>query len=60
MAVMAEVQEMNLPPDFLQKAMAIVMANPQEVIEFAQSLGLDDSLIQEAKTKMEAMMPPKS
>jgi hypothetical protein len=60
MALMGEIQEMNLPPDFLQKAMAVVMSNPQEVVEFAKSLGLDDELINEARTRIEAMMPSKS
>ena len=57
MAVMSEVQEMGLPPDFLQKAMSMVMTNPEEVVAFAKSLGLSDELVAEAKAKMAAMMP---
>ena len=57
MAVMTEVQEMNLSPDFIQKAMAIVMSNPEEVIQFAESLGLSEEVIAEAKSRVQGMMP---
>lgn len=56
MGLVTEVQEMGLPPDFMQKAMAIVMANPQAVIDFAESLGLSEDLIEEGKARMAALM----
>lgn len=55
MSVMAKVHELNLPPDFIQKAMAIVMANPDEVQNFALSLGLSQEQIQEARAKLDGM-----
>lgn len=57
MAAMAKVQELDLPPDFLQKAMTVVMTNPNEVAEFAKSLGLQDNIVDEARAKLENMLP---
>ena len=54
---MAKVQELDLPPDFLQKAMTVVMTNPNEVAEFAKSLGLQDNIVDEARAKLENMLP---
>ncbi len=60
MQAMAKVQELNLPPQMVQQVMAIVMANPGEIGEFAKSLGIDINLVDKVKEKVHEMTAPKT
>ena len=57
MAVMTKVQEMNLPAEKIQQAMGIVMADPGEMTRFAEALGLDAKVVEEARSRLDSMMP---
>lgn len=47
MAAMGLIQQLNLPPDFFLKVMAIDTANPNAALDFASELGISKDTVDE-------------
>lgn len=49
---LALIQELNIPPDFFQKVMAIAMENPDAIRQFASELGIDNQQLESLKSTL--------
>ena len=52
MAAMAHIQQLQLPPDFFQKIMSIVMTNPNAAMDFASDLGISKDTVKELEKNL--------
>lgn len=55
-AAMSKIQELGIPMEFFQKAMMIMMTNPNALQEFAQEMGASEDQLKSAQSMMDNML----
>lgn len=53
---MQKIQELGIPMEFFQKAMMIMMTNPNALSELAQEMGASDDQLKSAQEMVNGMM----
>ncbi len=57
---MQKIQELGIPMEFFQKAMMIMMTNPNALSELAQEMGASDEQLKSAQEMVNGMMDKNS